>query len=356
MRPVLLPAARRLWRDAGTLQVGHPSGRSIVLLGVDGDVRHVLALLDGTRSREQVLTQADGLHCPAGTARGLLDLLEGAGLLVDAGALDLAHAPLTALDRGERDRLAPDLASLTLVHGPAAGAVLRARRRGRVLVRGAGRVGAPLAGLLAAAGVGAVDLQDDGTARPEDTGVGGLAPRDTGQRRSTAAREQVRLLSPSAVQPVHAPDLVVLTGPVWSDQQQEAELLVRAGVAHLAAEVREQVGVVGPLVLPGQSAYLHCLDLTRTDLDPRWPALAAQLSLPPSGPVACDAVLAVAVAAQAALQVLAVLEGGVAASVDGTLELVLPGWRWRRRSWTRHRDCPCAWQEQGQGQGQARAS
>jgi len=88
VRSVLLPAARRLWRDAGTLQVGHPSGRSIVLLGVDGDVRHVLALLDGTRSREQVLTQADGLHCPAGTARGLLDLLEGAGLLVDAGALD----------------------------------------------------------------------------------------------------------------------------------------------------------------------------------------------------------------------------------------------------------------------------
>jgi hypothetical protein len=355
MRPVLLPAARRLWRDGSTLQVGHPSGRSVLLIGVHAGTKHVLALLDGTRSRAQVLDDAERAHCPPGTAGDLLDLLEGAGLLVDAGSPDLdlpqplpdlSRPSTPALERVERDRLAPDLACLSLVHGLEAGAVLRARRRSRVLVRGAGRVGAPLAALLAAAGVGAVDVQDDGPTRPEDTGVGGLGPRDTGQRRAAAAREQLRLLSPSAVSTVHSPDLVVLTGPVRGGQQEDADLLVRAGVAHLIADVREQVGVVGPLVLPGRTACLHCLDLTRTDLDPQWPALAAQLALPTRGPVACDGVLAVAVAAQAALQALALLEGALPATADGTLELALPGWRWRRRSWPRHRDCPCAWQEQ----------
>jgi bacteriocin biosynthesis cyclodehydratase domain-containing protein len=34
-------------------------------------------------------------------------------------------------------------------------------------------------------------------------------------------------------------------------------------VPHLAVSASEAIGVVGPLVLPGQSACLRCLDLTR---------------------------------------------------------------------------------------------
>ena len=47
MRPVLTPAARRLWRDRNTLQLGD----SAVLSGVDEPTRATLALLDGTRDR-----------------------------------------------------------------------------------------------------------------------------------------------------------------------------------------------------------------------------------------------------------------------------------------------------------------
>jgi len=49
------------------------------------------------------------------------------------------------------------------------------------------------------------------------------------------------------------------------------------------------------------------------------------------------------VAAQAAAQALAFLDqgAGAAAVTNGTLELVLPGWQWRRRTWQPHPQCGC---------------
>ena len=45
----------------------------------------------------------------------------------------------------------------------------------------------------------------------------------------------------------------------------------------------------------------------------------------------------------AAAQALAYLDrpGVVPVTVDGTLELVLPGWQWRRRTWRPHPACGC---------------
>ena len=57
-----------------------------------------------------------------------------------------------------------------------------------------------------------------------------------------------------------APDLVVLT------QRQTPALaaaLVRLRQPHLAVYAGEAIGVVGPLVQPGRTACLNCLDLTR---------------------------------------------------------------------------------------------
>ena len=113
---------------------------------------------------------------------------------------------------------------------------------------------------------------------------------------------------------------------------------------HLAVTTGEAIGVVGPLVLPGRSACLRCLDLTRAAHDPAWPLILAQLaSHDAAEPAACDAVLAAMVAAQATAQALAFIDRGPAAAavVSGTLELVLPDWQWRRRSWQPHRHCGC---------------
>jgi bacteriocin biosynthesis cyclodehydratase domain-containing protein len=326
-RPVLSPAARRLWRDGDTLQLGGPSGRAVVLEGA-GALKPLLPLLDGTRTCAQVVLES-------GDARTgeVLELLRAAGLLLDADDL---HP--TGLDRAERDRLAPDVATLSLLHGRGAGSALLSRRAARVVVHGARRVGAPLAALLSAAGVGTVDVRDDQPARLSDTSVGGLTPLDLGRPRAQALAGRLR-----SVGSARPPALVVLTD---DSAAQTAAVLVPARTPHLLARVDEHVGTVGPLVLPGRSACLRCLDLTRSLLDPGWPAMAAQLEQPRRGTPPCDGVLAVAVASQAALQVLELLEGGTPASVSGTLELEIPGWRWRRRSWPQHPGCPCAGADQ----------
>jgi hypothetical protein len=76
--------------------------------------------------------------------------------------------------------------------------------------------------------------------------------------------------------------------------------------------------------------------------------MAVQLDEPVRDVVPCDSALAVAVAAQASLQALAFLDGSaLPATAGGTLELALPDWRWRRRSWQLHPDCGCGWRETG---------
>lgn len=185
MRPVLTPSARRLWRDPTTLQLGHDTARATVLVGVDAGTRAALVLLDGTRDRAQLLSAGAAVGCPPERMVSLLALLGEAGLLEDAGE---DRSVLQELAPVERDRLAADLGSLALVRGDGGLPAARHRRSTRVLVVGAGRVGAPLAAMLGTAGIGAVDVVDDSTTRPEDTGVGGLDLADVGRSRGEAAR------------------------------------------------------------------------------------------------------------------------------------------------------------------------
>jgi bacteriocin biosynthesis cyclodehydratase domain-containing protein len=325
VRPVLAPAARRRWRDASTLQLGVPSSLSVVLEGLDEPARMLLRLLDGTRTRAQVVAEAGARGCAQPAE--LLAALEQAGLLLDA---DLMLVP--ALDRAERDRLSPDLASLSLVRGNGAPQALLRRRASRVIVHGGGRVGGSLASLLCDAGVGTVDVRDSEVARVEDVGAAGLRMEDVGRRRAEALAERLRSLGSS-----ERPTLVVLAE---DEADGVAPVLQRASISHLVVRVEGHVGRVGPLVVPGRSACLRCLDLVRTALDPRWPTLAGQH--PGTAVEAQDAVLAAAVAAHAAMQVLQLVEGDTPASVGGTLELELPDWRWRRRSWPQHPGCECA--------------
>jgi bacteriocin biosynthesis cyclodehydratase domain-containing protein len=336
VRPVLAPAVRHLWRDPSTLQLGTSPTRSVMVEGLDEGRRRLLPLLDGRRTREEVVMEARAAGCddPDATLR----TLEEAGVLLDADAL-----LVPALDRADRDRLGPDLGALTLARGPRAADHLLARRGRRVVVHGAGRVGGPLAALLAEAGVGTVDVRDDEPARPADSAVGGVRPQDAGSRRGEAVARRLRSAGSS-----HRPDLVVLaddpttagstTGDTTTDT---ARVLERDGIPHLVVRVDGTVGLVGPLVLPGRTGCLRCLDLVRTAIDPAWPLLAAQRPVT-RNPEACDGVLAVAVAAQAALQVLELLDGDVPASAGGTLELEIPGWRWSRRTWPPHPACGCA--------------
>ena len=114
-----------------------------------------------------------------------------------------------------------------------------------------------------------------------------------------------------------------------------------AGAPYRAVRLGVDSGVVGPLVLPGTTSCLRCADLHRSDRDPAWNALAVQLSIERRGGPAADAAVAMIVAGVAAQQALAFLDGEATATMDGTLELHLPDWRLRRRSWPVHPRCTC---------------
>ena len=138
------------------------------------------------------------------------------------------------------------------------------------------------------------------------------------------------------------PDLAVLTGR--PDPVVLADLM-RQRVPHLVVHADEAIGVVGPLVLPGRSACVRCVDLSKAARDPAWPRILAQAGGgggPLTTPQACDTVLAAATAALATAQALTLIDrAGHPAAADGTLELVLPDWQWHRRGWPAHPACTC---------------
>jgi bacteriocin biosynthesis cyclodehydratase domain-containing protein len=337
---VLKPGLRRLWRDDSTLQIGTDPDRAVVLGGLDPRVAGLVDALDGTRDEKAVVAAARTKGLDPEQVRRLMGLLGACGALDDAST---DPTPLAGLSAAERDRLAPDLAALSLRSRAAdRGLGALARRRAAVVeVHGAGRVGATLAVLLGAAGVGAVHVRDPAQTRPGDVSTGGLRPEDVGRSRQDAATDAVRRVSPAATVRGGTSAALVVLAPVGALTARPAPALL--GRAHLAVWIREGRGVVGPLVLPGASSCLHCHDLHRRDRDPLWPRIAAQLASDPMEAPPCEAPLAMAVAALGAAQALAHLDGEPApTTLDGTLEVTLPDLTVRRRSWQPHPECGCA--------------
>ena len=316
MRPALKPGLLTVWRNRDTVQFGIDPRRAVALTGMRG-TGGLLRLLDGSRDRRQVLAAAGDLGMDAAAADRVLALLAAAGALDDH-----PDGGRAALPAGARARLAPELATASLARRDADGGArtLARRQAARVRVHGASRAGLSIAGMLTAAGVGQVLSTGPAVPGPVPGGTGFPAPLAPGApRRSRVPDDRPpgpggRLGGPAASprsRPRRRPDLVILAD---THRRELPAALVMHRVPHLAAAASEAIGVVGPLV--GQ---------------------------PGADPPACDTVLATMVAAQATAQALAFIDqGGAAAAVtDGTLELVLPGWQWRRRSWQPHPDCGC---------------
>ncbi len=70
--------------------------------------------------------------------------------------------------------------------------------------------------------------------------------------------------------------LVVIADQPVCDPQVSRSLMA-AGIPHMPVHLRDGLGVVGPLVLPGTTSCLRCADLHLTDFDAQWPIVAAGL-------------------------------------------------------------------------------
>jgi hypothetical protein len=326
--PRLKATHRPLWRDATTVQLGLLPEHATVLGDMSVPTARLLAALDRGRRAE-----------PTGPADEAL--LHALGL---AQALELPPVDLAA-------RLVPERTLLSLVHPApgAADAALAARRATRVLVLGGGRVGAAVAHVLAASGIGRVGVEDRTPVDAADACPGGVSVADVGLRRGAAATAVAVRASPPVLDD-GPPDVLVVCpdGAAPPDAARWWPALQR-GTALLVATVREGTGIVGPLTLPYGQCCPGCLSRHRADRDPAWPLMERQLADPDRAPAAAAAATTVlAVAATAAEQLLSWIdvrgtrEAVVPASVGATLELPRPGWRWQRRPWGPHPECHCS--------------
>lgn len=335
------PGLARAWRAPGRLQIGLDPRRGVVLDGLTAADEHVLAALDtGTYDRRRLHLQASRW----GLARSRVDEL--VRLLADADVLLPGADPspvLAALDDLAGSRLAPTARALASAYPESDGWAAVARRlRARVVVQGGCRVGLRVAMTLAASGAGAVEVHDDEEVTPADVGPGAYLRADVGRRRGRAAADRlVRVLAlPAPPEPVaDLPDAVVLVGSGALDPAGYDPWLA-LDVPHLAVLVRECDAVVGPLVRAGRGCCLRCVELYRTDRDPEWPRVAAQVATGWTG--WCDPVVGEQVAALAAAEVLGLLDGrDEPLSTGRTLE-VGPG---RAvpvvRAWPAHARCGC---------------
>ncbi|MEU3185309.1 ThiF family adenylyltransferase [Streptomyces sp. NPDC006923] len=362
------PALRRAWRERQTVQFGVTPAHAVLVGPLDTATGSFLDLLDGTRGLPLLREEARAMGLPDGRADSLVRRLTAAGLIDDPGGGGRTADAFR--DRtGTLDRMRPDLASLSVVHREPGAAMRRlaARRAMRVQVRGAGRVGAAVAAVLAASGVGHLDVLDGGCAEPSDVAPAGLPAQSVGERRDAAVRQLVRRSAPGRAprapeSPAPAgagepPLSLVVVAPrdglaAYAPDPGVSEPWITSGTPHLYAGVIEATGLVGPLVLPGGTACAGCAARVRADGDPGWPRMLAQWrsGRRAGAAPACDTALATTVAGLAAAHALAFLDGELPASTGARWEVSLPLLDWRSERITPHRDCPCGAAGTGQGE------
>ena len=341
-RPTLLPHLRPLWRDRTTLQLGIDPDRALVVEFARPVATRILGLLDGTRTDRVVYDDARRLGIPTDHVAAVLDALRAAGALIGAGMLLPAGVP-----HARRRRLAAEATALAtrLAAGAATPAqVLSRRGDARVLVAGQPRLVTPIGVALAAAGVGHVaTLVPGGVCTADDVAVGGLTSSDVGRSTAEAVARTVRAAAPGADTSPLRPEeamFIVRVGFDPTPAALAARAYARRRLPHLAVTVRDGRVVVGPFVPPAGSPCLGCLDLHRTDRDPAWRRLAAQLATDPPPSQACATTTVLFGVGYAVSEVLAYLDGGSPRTRGSCVEIDADG-AGRRRSWSSHPRCDC---------------
>lgn len=323
--PRLVAGLAVLQRKPDEIQFGLDPRHAIVATRLPRSVVHILRNLDGLTSTDTALARGGTQH--AERLREVLDELALRGLLEDAKQTD--PTPHAADE--------PELSTLR-----AGKQAKRGRSDGTVLIYGGGRCAVTTACLLARSGVGRIDSRCTGTVQAAELGTG-YVDADLGKPRRQAMLAAIHRANPridtTKLIGKATPTLAVLADTLVPDPDLTLELSQKR-IPHLPVRVRDGIGIVGPLVIPGRTSCLRCADLHRSDLDPCWPTVATQLA-GRTGPAELSSVHALA--ALAANQVLRALNPADRApnTWDATLEIDLYEGEVHRRPWSAHPDCPC---------------
>ena len=233
-----LPARLRLARHRSVL----PLGAGARVVGLDPDTAFVV----------------DGLPPPLAA---LLDRLDRPARTAELVARPPRRAACRPPSPGS---CSPSWSSAgALVDAAPAERAARARAGGVISVRGRGPLAVGLVTGLLHSGIGTVHTDTGGAVRGADLGTG-YADADRGGERLAATQAAVRRLLPCgrARGPRRCGRArISSSSPTRRPSPALVDELRARGLAHLAVRLRDGVGVVGPLVYPGRTACLGCLDL-----------------------------------------------------------------------------------------------
>lgn len=315
------------------IQIGIDPRWSIRVNSLTGDQMTALLALNGN---------------PPVTAHLLADLGKPLlSTLASSGAL-LSEVPL---DAAGQEHSNPDARAWAHLDPGARGMEKISQRSSRsVGILGLGRTGLRIAQGLATAGVGRLILDDDGPVQHTDLGLGGHSVRSLGLPRRTSATQLLADNDPGNTTfqavPLRAGtaltelDIVVVVARGALDPSTMWRLMAE-GVPYLPVVWGEAGVCLGPVVLPGSTPCLQCVDLARRDADPAWPLIAAQLVT--SAKLHCveESMLAGIASALVVSQVLSLLDDRQPSWTGATVDLALPDAQQRIRSWAPHPECGC---------------
>lgn len=318
--PDWLPVLRR---EPDAVQVGLDPDTGIVLTGVPHGTEQWLAMLDGRHPPAEIAAGASRLGITSDRAGWMLRMLESAGLL--------QHHPGADRQRAQ-----------VLDHSPIAGPAAsdRSTRRfdhDQVRLVGSGVLARAVAENLITAGIGRLYLAD---IEPGVAGPGSAALQR--QLLSEASATRLQIVQHWSKPDHPDPELTVIAADVAEPPRGISESYARCDQRHLA--VRPMLGgaVVGPMVHPGRTPCLSCLDHLRRDADPGWPGLLDQLN---RRCVPLSPFLAHWAGVTATVQVLTALAGEPVGTVATTIEMTPDTFCARVRRWPMHPACGCAWRD-----------
>ncbi|HLL63130.1 MAG TPA: hypothetical protein VK401_08770 [Propionibacteriaceae bacterium] len=253
----------------------------------------------------------------------------------------LATGRAAGLSAREVTRAVRQLGDAGLLRASPAGPTDRSARRVRLV--DAGPVGLPLARYLVEGGIGELVVFAPGSPDPRRLGGAG-AVTDHAATPAAASRTSGTRIAPVdhwSKPETLAVDLTVVVAAGPEVDRLITDHLVRTDQPHLLVRSLGDAVWVGPLVLPGRTPCVRCTDLTRTDADPGWPRVLAQLT---ARSIRLPTLLTGWAAAVAAAQALGFLDGGRPETTGATLELSAVDLRTELRSWPSHPECGCRWQ------------
>lgn len=273
------PNQQPLWRTPFEMQLG--TGKDSVILKnlTNAQERMIAALYNGIADQQlSLITEQLGLTKD-----------ESKRLVESVGEVMLTESPAkpNKIKLGD-DFIAGAFAEIiraSLLHSVDGEAVLLGRAERSVHVDDLSRAGLQICLGLAAAGIGHLISHDEAKVDKANLGPTGFPSQLIGQPRLDALRS-ILAASPNkalvstgkklAKNRLQKIDCAVLVSHQVIDPRRYATWNNR-DVPHIAVTFDAERVWVSPMIVPGQTACLFCLEQMRTDADSSWPVIATQL-------------------------------------------------------------------------------